>query len=286
MARAVVRTTRNRHLLDEWSLVLTAAGIEHQLGGGGGYHTLVVADAAAPSAVDALSGYDKERSRRGAEEWIESTTGSQVPWLVSIAILIGYLYTGPVVVGSVAFDRGAAIATGIRSGELWRLATALTLHADALHALSNALSALVFLIPLCRILGGGTSLALSLGAGMAATWINTLLRGSAYAGIGASTAVFAAVGLLAGTRGGRARGTPRWRRLGPFGAALGILAMLGAAPRTDVIAHLLGLAVGTVAGSLFAHVRRAASPPGADGALGMAAVGVIIGAWTAAWLLA
>jgi rhomboid protease GluP len=282
MPRAVVRATRERQLLDEWSLVLTAAGIEHETGAVDGNYTVAVEHAAAARAVAALGGYDAERRRRSRRRWMDAEGSTNVAWLVPAAILLGYMWTGPVERGTLPFERGAAIAGQIRAGELWRIATALTLHADALHAASNAASSLVFLIPLCRILGGGTTLALSLYAGILATWINAFVRGPGYAGIGASTAVFAAVGLLAGLRVGGDAPRPLWRRLGPFGAALGILAMLGASPQTDVGAHLLGLATGTVSGAAFAASRSAAPSPAIDLALGASAVAVVVAAWLAA----
>ncbi len=286
MAFAVVRTTRNRQLLDEWSLVLAAADIEHETPLRDGMYSLAVAPAAADRAVATLSGYDRERRRRWRSRWVESEASANVAWLVPAAILLGYMWTGPVTRGSFAFEHGAAVAQQIRSGELWRIATALTLHADAGHAASNALSSLIFLIPLCRVLGGGTAFALALASGMAATLINAYLRGPGYAGIGASTSVFAAVGLLAGIRIRRDDPQPLWRRIGPVGAALGILAMLGASPETDVVAHLLGLVAGVASGAMVAAARHSAPSPSVDAMLGGLATFVLCTAWLMAILFA
>lgn len=282
MGLAVVRSTRDRQLLDEWSLVLTAADIEHETPVRDGTYLLAVDAAAADRAVATLSGYDRERRGRWRPRWVELEGSANVAWLVPAAILLGYMWTGPVHRGTIAFEHGAAIAERIRAGELWRIATALTLHADPGHAATNALSSLIFLIPLCRILGGGTALALSLASGMAATLINAYVRGPGYAGIGASTAVFAAVGLLAGMRIRRGVPQPVWRRIEPIGAALGILAMLGASPETDVVAHLLGLIAGVASGAVVLAARHSAPSPSVDAIIGALATFALSTAWVIA----
>ena len=61
--------------------------------------------------------------------------------------------------------RGSANALAIEDGELWRTLTALTLHADFAHLLANALSSLVFVTLLCRWIGPGAGLSLTVLAG-------------------------------------------------------------------------------------------------------------------------
>lgn len=81
--------------------------------------------------------------------------------------------------------------------------------------------------------------------------INTLVQSPNHSSIGASTAVFAAVGLLATLNMLHFRQS-LWRRWPlPVAAALGLLALLGTGgENTDVGAHLFGFAAGTVIAAL------------------------------------
>jgi membrane associated rhomboid family serine protease len=99
-------------------------------------------------------------------------------------------------------------------------------------------------------LGLGLAWACILAAGMLANGLNALFHANrAQVSIGASTAVFAALGVLVGVEVfDRRIGTlNRWRWLVPFGAGLGLLAHLGTgggAGKTDLLGHLLGFFVG------------------------------------------
>ncbi len=282
MTDTVVRTTRNRSLLDEWSLVLSAADIRHRKRGTGGQYSLSVDPAQAADAVAALSDYDLERRRRRRAPWPLADRSSNVAWAVASAILLGQMWLDTDSPTAVAYASGANRAAALFAGEWWRPITALTLHADGLHAMSNAASALLFLSPLCRSLGGGTAFTLALLGGALGNLANAAIRGGDYSGIGASTAIFAAVGLLAGTRLTADEAEPVWRRWRSLGAALAILAMLGASPETDVPAHLLGLVSGTAIGVAFVRIARRPLDPFADACVGIAGLVVLAASWAAA----
>lgn len=287
-AGVTVRITRIPQLLDEWRLVLRAADIAHRAGRSGADLFLVVDAAAADSALDLLAGYDEERRRRRPAISAAPTGSDNAAWLCASAILLIHLGLHVTATAAGAIARGANRTTDIYSGELWRPLTALTLHADALHAFSNAAATILFLSPLCHLLGGGTAVAVTLLAGTAGNLINAVVRGGGYSGIGASTAVFAALGILAGLRLAQPVHThlPMWRRMRPLAAALALLAMLGAAPHTDVGAHLLGLASG--AGVGLALSTAGVEPPSAarDRAASAATAIAIAAAWTFALLAA
>ncbi len=284
MISSVVRTTRARNRLDEWALVLSSAGIAHRVSSSDGVHHLLVDSGVADIAISALREYDRERTPPGGERWQDDVGTARLAWIAAAFILGGHILSGPVSPHSVWFTAGAARAVAIRSGQLWRCITALTLHANMLHALSNTASALLFLAPLCRMLGGGTAIALTLLAGALATLVNAFIRGAGYSGIGASTAIFAAVGLLAALQTHDRPAEPVWRRFRAAGAALGILAMLGAAPSTDVTAHLLGLVTGYAVGIAFTRYTSQSLSTAADRVLGIASLASIAIAWV--WALA
>ena len=158
--------------------------------------------------------------------------------------------------------RGGASAELILSGELWRTVTALTLHADLPHVGSNAVAMLFFLTAVCRSEGPGVGSVLVLGAGALGNLCNAWFYGFDHISVGASTAVFGALGVLGGT------GVVRRRRIGlrgrrawvPLAAGLAILGMLGTGgPRVDLWAHFWGLAAGGAVGG--ARAATAADHP-------------------------
>ena len=183
------------------------------------------------------------------------------------------------------FERGSADADRILLGELWRTVTALSLHADLVHALSNATGITLFLGALSGILGPGVASALVLLAGAGGNLANALVHGSLHVSVGASTSVFGAVGMLGGfglVRRGR-RKIPSRRAWMPIAAAVAILAMLGSGgERVDVLAHLFGFLVGVVLGLFFAFVTP--HPPGAvfQWGCGSAAIAALLYSWTLA----
>jgi len=142
---------------------------------------------------------------------------------------------------------GNAHAGKIMAGQWWRLVTALTLHADWQHLLGNLMIGGIFISRLCRDLRSGPAWLLLLAAGTLGNLINAWLQNPAHRAVGASTAIFGAVGLLAAISMVRYRHNLRSRRRWtlPVAAALGLLAMLGAGgENTDLGAHLFGFLFG------------------------------------------
>lgn len=158
-------------------------------------------------------------------------------------------------------------------GEWWRAATALFLHADAGHLVSNLASGLFLFATVFALFGrlrGVVSLALAAVAGNLAA--AALHFPGEYRSIGASTAVFAGLGLLTGRAfrrvlgragatstaegaeagavrsGGGQRGRLRAAWV-PLAAGLTVLALFGAGEvRVDVLAHATGFAAGVGVG--------------------------------------
>lgn len=181
--------------------------------------------------------------------------------------------------------RGNADAGAILAGEWWRAVTALTLHADELHLLGNLLIGGVFMLLLCRALGSGLAWSLILAAGIFGNLLNAWLQAPTHRSVGASTAVFGAVGLLAAVNLLHDRRRLRRRWYLPLAAALALLALLGSGgENTDLGAHLFGFAVGIALGLPTGLLlgRLGAPPPWVNALLALASLGVVGGAWWAA----
>jgi len=140
--------------------------------------------------------------------------------------------------------------------EWWRPFTALFLHSDTAHLLGNLLSGIFFTILVAKSIGpikGWFWILLCGSIGNLCTALVTYP--DAFNSIGASTAVFAALGILSGF--GLAlmlhhRAQLPWLRiLSPVIAGVIILAMTGVGSpgeNTDVLGHLFGFLAGIPAG--------------------------------------
>ncbi|MBM3985831.1 MAG: rhomboid family intramembrane serine protease, partial [Planctomycetes bacterium] len=148
--------------------------------------------------------------------------------------------------GPAWFEAGVLDAARVAGGELQRTLTALLLHLDPPHLMANVGFGALFVGTLCWRLGTGAGLLATLLAGGCGNLGAALLRPDGRAA-GASTAVFAALGLLA-VLGLRPRGTlpsGRLRRWAPVIAALALFGYLGAeGERVDVLGHAAGFMAG------------------------------------------
>jgi membrane associated rhomboid family serine protease len=246
-------TTRQRKHADEWALVLISDGLSPKVRRELESFVLSVPLDEAERAADVISAYERENRERASkpQREIPAKSDAVAGLTVSAALLLFFFLTGPRNPAVIWFERGSADAEQILTGELWRTVTALTLHADLGHVLANALFGALFLSAVCGSLGAGVGCALALLSGAGGNLLNAIFHGSQHASVGASTAVFGAVGLLSGLAVARrwrhqSRGRPWWV---PIGAGLALLAMLGTTgERVDLWAHLFGLLVGGALG--------------------------------------
>lgn len=150
-------------------------------------------------------------------------------------------------------------------GEWWRPVTALFLHADAAHVLSNLLSGIFVFSAVLTTFGRLRGwMLLSIGAIIGNVAVAALNYSHDYRSLGASTAVFAALGVLTGRAirvMSRANQPHRWRAMFvPLGAGLTVLALYGAGGgNVDVLAHISGFLAGFVCGFL-GEMRQRKTP--------------------------
>ena len=282
-----LRVTADQRLAEEWELVLLAQGLSPRLRRTPDGVVLSVSEAERDRALASLSAYDRENSQNLAARVEPIESGSWVAAAaVGLMLLLFYSITVQWLPALSWFARGAADAERILHGELWRTVTALTLHADVAHVLSNAVAAAIFLSAVFSLVGVGLGGALVLLAGAGGNLANAFLHDSAHTSIGASTAVFAAVGLLGSLAVTRRRRSAlsRWRAWLPAAAALALLGMLGSSgQRVDIWAHLCGLVVGAVLGMLIAWVTPRAPGLPIQWVCGTATVATLILCWIVAF---
>ena len=241
-----------------WSLVLEARFIECRVERGEkGWQLLVPSSSLGAACTELHRFVEENRNWPPLLPPVRPMIENTLPTL-SVLILLATFYnlTGLdlTIMGRHPIDWieiGNAHGSQILSGQWWRLATALTLHADWLHLFSNLMIGGFFVIYLCRDLGSGLAWSLLLASGMLGNLANAQVQLPSHSSVGSSTAVFGAVGILGAISMVRYRHHLRRRWPVPVAAALSLLALLGTeGKQTDLGAHLFGFIFGFSLGLL------------------------------------
>ena len=183
---------------------------------------------------------------------------------------------------------GAMQSAAVRSGELWRTITALDLHVDAGHLSSNLVFGALFGLLAGRSYGGGLMMLVAVVAGGLGNLLKAYMQPPEHSSIGASTAVFAILGMLIADSfvTAKQRDTGLRRIIRPVVAGLLLFSYLGiGGPRTDVSAHVCGMLMGVAVGFVCRlYLTGWASKTGLQFGSGLAALVLTLAAWTAAFL--
>lgn len=179
---------------------------------------------------------------------------------------------------------GSAVAGLIAENEWWRAFTALTLHADYAHLFSNLVAGVFLGVVLSQILGSGLAWLLIVLAGGIGNVFSAVIQTAGHTAIGASTAVFGALGILAVLMS-KYRAT-FWkkglRRWAPLAAGVMLLAFLGIqGERIDVGGHIAGFVAGCLLGAGTVALGDAATrqPRNAQIGFAMTALFLFVGTW-------
>lgn len=247
----------------EHALVALAMGeairVEH--GDQPGEYDVQAEPEAAPKISDELKQYGEESRVAEVLPLLPSNWGRHpagflhfLAWAVALLTVFRFQSADPSI-----SDRYASSSLAlIGGGEWWRPFTALFLHGDGPHIVGNLASGAVFGMLVSKSLGpwkGWTMILLAGTAGNAITsWV---MWPEGFRSLGASTAVFGALGILSGigiVENFQEKIRMPWLRvLAPLLAGFVLLGWLGgAAPGdgVDVFGHVFGFCAGVIAGFL------------------------------------
>jgi len=139
MALVEVYRSDRRADCDERSLVLAAVGVASELVWLGDSFALLVPEESIITAATHLKDYEEESSSREPEPTPISVHPDA--WLGSAGYAVVLVSVSHCAAGGLLgidwFSSGELVSGLVRRGELWRLVTALTLHADPSHLLTN-----------------------------------------------------------------------------------------------------------------------------------------------------
>lgn len=283
-----IYVSHEKKACSERALVLEAAGIRFEIRRDAGEHTLLVAGAdvdRARAELDAYTSENRAQPPRVAVVPHRAGGGFGVYCFVAILLLVDILQDRGVFGVDWALA-GRTNADLIRQGQWWRTLTALCLHADAAHLAGNVIVGGLFGFFASQLLGSGLAWSSILLAGAAGNGLNALIRRSEHTSVGASTAVFAALGIISAYAWTRRRGmNASWsRRWGPIVGGVVLLGYLGTGgARTDVVAHVAGFGCGLMLGLLYGKLgHRVALSPAAQLMLGAAALAALVCTWALA----
>jgi membrane associated rhomboid family serine protease len=252
----VYRSLRRDDCLDR-AFMLGAVGIVSETHIEAANYLLTVERADAARAREQLALYEGESRQPSVPRlrpslhraaWIGCALYAAVLLFVALAVANDLWRPG-------AFEAGTLDAGRIQAGQWWRAWTALTLHVDGEHLLGNLLVGSWFGYLAGRQQGPGHAWVLVVTGAAASNVIEALLAPANHQAVGASTAVFTALGLLSAyTWGTHARWAQRWAlQWAPLVGGLVLLAWFGSGDssnpgQVDVLAHVLGFAVGVLFG--------------------------------------
>lgn len=183
-------------------------------------------------------------------------------------------------------EAGMVESRAVLAGQWWRLFTAVTLHENLPHLISNATTGFLLLGLAMARYGAGVAVLAAFLAGVLGNFAGVMIYPLDHAGLGASGMVMGALGLISGQALAPRGGGMRPGRFLPRAVAAGvlILVLIGFSPEADVIAHVGGFVAGAAMGVALGRIRHAALQRLAPNlAAGLVFAALVIASW---WLAA
>ncbi len=246
----------NQEQANTFSLVLNSSGIGNRVVSSTDGFRIDVPEPYVDSARDVICRYKAENPEPEPHA-SESRTHPTFNHFSGIAIALLLLSIHLAVVASSAPEDYLAVfganARRIVDGEVYRCVTALVLHADAAHIAGNMAGVILFGGAVCGVAGSGAGWLMILASGIFGNLMNAFAYETGHLSVGASTAVFGAVGILCAFQAVNAARTGRgWKRTAlAFGSGVALLAILGTSARSDLGAHLFGFFCGFLTGGAY-----------------------------------
>ena len=283
-----VRRCSDRGQAEQYALVLAAMGMKSSITSDGKFTVLYVAHDDAVRANEELAAYDSENRERPSErDWLRPTFPRVEVAMVYWVVLLFFFAAARHEAFSFDWISEGAVQSGLmRKGEWWRAVTALSLHTSGAHLLGNLVFGTVFLMLLSQVTGVGVAALTMITAGATGNVLSALMRSSEYTSIGASTAIFAGIGLLTALQQAKREhfATSALRNWTPVAGGLALLTFLGlSGENTDILAHVLGFGSGIAVGWVLAKWNRDWTvDQGLQRTCVVTAAAVMVFAWVAA----
>lgn len=241
------------------SLVLSSSGIPYQTAVSRNGWEIWAREEDYEEALEAMKRYFRENPDSESPDLVETTPppssfpGTLAGIWPSLLLLVVHASIAWHNVERTFIEEFGASAVRIMDGDIQLAVTALMLHSDAVHLVGNMVGLVVFGTAVCMMAGSGAGWLMILLTGVFGNLANAALYGKNHLSIGASTAVFGAIGLLSIRQFWTKYKQPgeRVKAWLPLAAGLAFLGLLGSGgERVDLMAHLFGLLAGLVIGTI------------------------------------
>jgi membrane associated rhomboid family serine protease len=241
---------------DTYGLVLDAYGLPYSIRRSGSGWEIWVDETIHDKALELIEQYIEENPQiplpdaQETETYQKTFTGIWAS-LILMACSIAVNMSGNV--DEIVREYGAS-ASDILHGEFYRTVTALMLHSGYPHLAGNMAGIAIFGTAVCSITGTGVGWLMILLTGILGNLANAALFGYGHISIGASTAVFGAIGILAAYQLSKKIkiAGQRMKAWLPLAGGLALLGLLGSSKNSDLTAHLFGFIAGICLGLLYA----------------------------------
>jgi rhomboid protease GluP len=265
-------------------LILSASGIACNSSRKKAGWEIWVEEADHPVAIEKIAQYFRENPER-PHPLAVPLLGQHKTWSgVWTAMLLAIFYWAESYYGvaETFIKKFGALSERIMNGEVYRTVTALALHSDISHLLGNMTGIALFGTAVCGVTRPGVGWLLILLTGVFGNLANAGFQGHGHYSIGASTAVFGAIGLLSAFQFWDKYRRPGYRVKAwlPLAGGLALLGFLGTAgEHTDIMAHLFGLLSGCIIGSIYSLLLHRPLPDKHQRIAWCITIGILVLAW-------
>lgn len=255
--------SRSRASCDEAAIVLDATGITYKILNAEGECLIIVRTEDLARSREELALYSLENHKKVKQQNFPQPASKGFYGVLLFAALLTliYIFQYDKTINDRLIKLGNANAGLIQQGEWWRAMTALTLHSDIAHLIGNIGFGSLFGFSASQILGPGLAWFSILLAGTLGNLISAFIQRPSHSAIGASTAVFAALGIMAAHTWSKGRLNPQtqpgMRRWLPIMGGVALLSFLGGPGLlVDVVSHVTGFLAGIVFGFVFGSLEN------------------------------
>lgn len=258
------------HLSDQqahdYGLVLSATGIQYELMRTGSDSQIRVEESDVEKAVNTIKAYLEENPDSGCSPLLPERfeyRGSLSGVWVAVFLLSWH---AAMISGNdlnLFIQACGASADKIMNGEIYRCVTAMLLHVDIFHLVSNMAGICILGSAVCSFTGWGIGWLMILISGILGNLINAVWYQTDHMSVGASTAVFASMGLLCAHQFCRRIISAKdgiSRAFIPIAAGIALLGFLSSGTHVDITAHLFGFCAGLLIGGGWSLLIRRVLP--------------------------
>ena len=233
---------------DAYGLVLASSGLWFSVKQTADGREIWVAASSRQKALNLITEYIRENQHVVLTDEPETPQHKKIYtglW-ASVLLLVCHIVSNMANTPDTFIKLYGSSASDILNGEVYRTVTSLMLHSGYVHLVGNMAGLAIFGTAVCNLTGRGAGWLMILLTGIIGNLVNAVLFKYGHISIGASTAVFGAVGILTAYQFYSKIRMPGRRKKAwiPLAGGLVLLGLLGSGVRSDLTAHLFGFMAG------------------------------------------